>query len=341
MRERGSVLLILRTFRPGAWCCRTWSARRHGVKLVKSRTFSKPNAHEELLNVALTRAKLDRHETHWLMVAYRTQANRLLGIASFAEYSERVLGHTPRVTEERLRVARALQDLPALAQALETGHSTGPQCVSSPALPHLRPNASGSPLRTAARSAKSNGWCAPSHAEPNPTIGKAQKHALHLDVRPETLAVFREAADRLRRRALARDGSTHASCDAQRLELRPHGGEAVSLLRVFAFNMPMARTMASLRARGWRAFGRGFSRRFAGSGFERATRVKRLTACGPPRALSGRFSSACAGHCSCLAKRRVVAHVKSNTGRLRSCPPPMHHLRPRGGELEPPLPVVE
>src|SRR5690606_40492021 len=84
MRERGSVLPILRTFRCGAWCCRTWSARRHGVKLVKSRTFSKPNAHEELLNVALTRAKLDRHETHWLMVAYRTQANRLLGIASFA-----------------------------------------------------------------------------------------------------------------------------------------------------------------------------------------------------------------------------------------------------------------
>ena len=54
-------------------------------------------------------------------MAYRTQANRLLGIASFAEYSERVLGHTPRVTEERLRAARTLQDLPALAEALETG----------------------------------------------------------------------------------------------------------------------------------------------------------------------------------------------------------------------------
>ena len=78
-------------------------------------------AHEELLGVALARAKLDRHEAHWLIVAYRTQVNRLLGIASFAEYSERVLGHTPRVTEERLRVARALQDLPELAHALENG----------------------------------------------------------------------------------------------------------------------------------------------------------------------------------------------------------------------------
>ncbi len=71
-----------------------------------SNVLQAQRAHEELLNVALTRAKLDRHEAHWLIVAYRTQANRLLGLASFAEYSERVLGHTPRVTEERLRVAR-------------------------------------------------------------------------------------------------------------------------------------------------------------------------------------------------------------------------------------------
>ena len=84
-----------------------------------SNVLQAQRAHEELLNVALARAKLDRHEAHWLVVAYRAQANRLLGCASFAEYSERVLGHTPRVTEERLRVARALQDLPALAEALE------------------------------------------------------------------------------------------------------------------------------------------------------------------------------------------------------------------------------
>src|SRR5690606_1197978 len=88
-----------------------------------SNVLQAQRAHEELLNVALARAKLDRHEAHWLVVAYRAQANRLLGCASFAEYSERVLGHTPRVTEERLRVARALQDLPALAEALETSRS--------------------------------------------------------------------------------------------------------------------------------------------------------------------------------------------------------------------------
>src|SRR5690606_4924611 len=114
MRERGSVLLILRTFRPGAWCCRTWSARRHGGEAREiSNVLQAQRAHEELLNVALTRAKLDRHETHWLIVAYRTQANRLLGIASFAEYSERVLG--PHPSRHRRTPARSSRS-PRLAR---------------------------------------------------------------------------------------------------------------------------------------------------------------------------------------------------------------------------------
>jgi len=85
-------------------------------------------------------------------VAYQTQANRLLGLANFAEYSACVLGHTPRVTEERVRVARALQDLPALAEALETGS------VCWTAVRERTRVASGSPPLATRPSVKSNGW---------------------------------------------------------------------------------------------------------------------------------------------------------------------------------------
>lgn len=44
-------------------------------------------AHDELVSVALARAKLDRYEAHWLIVAYRTRAHRLLELASFAHCS--------------------------------------------------------------------------------------------------------------------------------------------------------------------------------------------------------------------------------------------------------------
>ena len=238
-------------------------------------------AHEELLRIACERARLDRHEAHWLMVAYRTQANRLLGIASFAEYSERVLGHTPRVTEERLRVARALQDLPELAHALESGSLcwTAVRELTRVATPETERQWIAAAHRRTVREIEGMVSGLSRGAEPgDPKDPEAQEHVLRFQkVRPETLALFREAADRLRREAgevldddalllaMARrilggpedpgranyqiavtvcsscgQGSidaageaipvsphvvSMAACDAQHLDLRPHGGE--------------------------------------------------------------------------------------------------------------------
>ncbi|MBZ0119759.1 MAG: hypothetical protein K8H88_22410 [Sandaracinaceae bacterium] len=56
-----------------------------------------------------------------LLAVYRLSAHRVLGYGSFREYAERILGWTGRQTEERLRVALALEDLPALREALSTG----------------------------------------------------------------------------------------------------------------------------------------------------------------------------------------------------------------------------
>src|SRR5690349_23983213 len=67
------------------------------------------------------RAGLDAEEARWLLVARRTALHRQLGFATLAEYLERVLGYGPHAAAERLRVAEALDELPATHAALARG----------------------------------------------------------------------------------------------------------------------------------------------------------------------------------------------------------------------------
>lgn len=78
-------------------------------------------AHEALSRLARQRAAADAEEGRWLLRALRSAANVHLGFGSFGEYIERLFGYKPRSTQEKLRVAEALEDLPALTHALETG----------------------------------------------------------------------------------------------------------------------------------------------------------------------------------------------------------------------------
>src|SRR3954462_4432722 len=78
-------------------------------------------AHEALSRLAKERAAADAEEGRWLLAALRSAAHVHLGFGSFGEYVERMFGHKPRSTQERLRVAEALEQLPAKAQALEQG----------------------------------------------------------------------------------------------------------------------------------------------------------------------------------------------------------------------------
>ena len=75
----------------------------------------------ELRTIARRRAQLDAEEARWLREAERARIWRELGMVSAIDYMERVLGHTPHVATERLRVARALGDLPATSDAFELG----------------------------------------------------------------------------------------------------------------------------------------------------------------------------------------------------------------------------
>jgi hypothetical protein len=64
---------------------------------------------------------MDFEEGSWLLVAQRGNAHRQLGYGSFTEYIERLFGYAPRVTRDKLRVARALQQLPELSRELREG----------------------------------------------------------------------------------------------------------------------------------------------------------------------------------------------------------------------------
>src|SRR3954469_15922593 len=61
------------------------------------------------------RAGADPEEGRWLLEAQRCAAHVHLGFGSFSEYVERSFGYKPRSTLEKLRVAEALEALPALA----------------------------------------------------------------------------------------------------------------------------------------------------------------------------------------------------------------------------------
>ena len=74
-----------------------------------------------LRGIACRRAARDALEARWLYEAERLQIWRPLGMVSALDYLERVLGYTPHVAKERLRVARALRELPALTDAFARG----------------------------------------------------------------------------------------------------------------------------------------------------------------------------------------------------------------------------
>jgi len=79
--------------------------------------------HRQLRRLAARRGALDTEEARSLLAARRAEVHRHLGLGSFVEYVERVLGYAPRTTFERLRVAEALEKLPATRDALASGQA--------------------------------------------------------------------------------------------------------------------------------------------------------------------------------------------------------------------------
>ncbi len=77
--------------------------------------------HRQLMSVARRRAALDSEELALIREAIRVTLWRRLGMVSMREYLEHAMGYGPQVASERLRVAEALDALPAIEDALATG----------------------------------------------------------------------------------------------------------------------------------------------------------------------------------------------------------------------------
>src|SRR5688572_4544369 len=89
--------------------------------LAESETIDWKSAHTELVRLATLHASLDWDEGRWRVAALRFGAHLKLGYASFVEYVERVFGYNPRLTQGKLRVADALEELPELDVSLRSG----------------------------------------------------------------------------------------------------------------------------------------------------------------------------------------------------------------------------
>jgi len=159
-------------------------------------------AHEALSNLAKKRAALDAEEGRWMLVALRTAAHVHLGFGSFGEYVERLFGYKPRSTQEKLRVAEALEELPATAAELESG------ALSWSAVRELTRVATGETEQSwleaprgktvhqleALVAGKERG--ATPSSVPRP---EARTHVLRFEVAAATLCLFRDAIEKLRR----------------------------------------------------------------------------------------------------------------------------------------------
>jgi hypothetical protein len=77
--------------------------------------------HRKLKRIVKTRAALDAEEAEALREAERLRVWRYYGYSSLLEYMEMEMGYTPRAALERLRVAKAIVDLPAIADAMAQG----------------------------------------------------------------------------------------------------------------------------------------------------------------------------------------------------------------------------
>jgi hypothetical protein len=78
-------------------------------------------AHAELVGLAHKQAGLDREIGRWLLYARRAATHSWLGYGSIHEYAQQLFGFTSRQTQERLRVAEALEELSMLDSAFEQG----------------------------------------------------------------------------------------------------------------------------------------------------------------------------------------------------------------------------
>jgi hypothetical protein len=150
---------------------------------------------QKLRGIAARRAALDAEEANLLRYAEELKLWRGWGFGSMLEYMERALGYAPRTAAERLRVARALAELPLVAEALEHGdlaHSAVRE-LSRVAVPDTEAAwldaARGKSLREIEAMVSGH---KPGHLPTDETEPRLHRKTLTLEVSPETYDIWRK-----------------------------------------------------------------------------------------------------------------------------------------------------
>lgn len=180
----------------------TWKPRDRTADSLGNATWKE--AHQKLLELAAERASLDFEEGRWFLSALRSDTHRRMGYASFAQYVERLFGYGRRFTQEKLRVAEALEELPATSEALRTGgvsFSTVRE-LTRVAIPSTEQAwlrvARGKTARDVERLVSGQRPGSLPGDVPEPGL---ERHTLRFEVTGEVLATFREAMAKIRRDA--------------------------------------------------------------------------------------------------------------------------------------------
>ena len=159
------------------------------------------HVHERIVGLGAERAAHERELGRWLRAAERLGVHARTGFSSLHEYAERILGLTGRQLEERLRVARALDELPLLDQALASGALcwSAVRELSRVATAETEQAwldwAKGRRSRQIEQAVAERRRGDRPHDRPDPS---QVKHRLRFEVRPETMALFRDLQARVR-----------------------------------------------------------------------------------------------------------------------------------------------
>ena len=160
------------------------------------------DVHEQLIRLATQRSALDSQEGPLLLAALRARVHEQLGYGTFQEYAERLFGYTPRFVVERLRVARALENLPQTQEALAQGvitWSAARELTRVATVENETDWLAASAHKSVRELEKMVSGLQPG-AKPG-DLGRPEheRHVLRFEVSAETYATYREAIAKLRR----------------------------------------------------------------------------------------------------------------------------------------------
>ena len=186
--------------------------------------------HRTLKRLSKARAFIDVKEAEALREAQRLQLWKQFGYTSLVDYMERELGYTPRAAEDRLRVAKALPELPKLTEALQTGCLNFSQAkeltrVVTPETEQVWiEKAQDMNVREVERAVAGH---VKGDLPEDPIDPNLVRKTMYLSVRPETEVLFREAKQKLekeRGEKLDEDAVLEALCRSLLNEARTHVG---------------------------------------------------------------------------------------------------------------------